>query len=83
LRLAKAIAEAYVRFVYSLDPNPGKEANLSSIGALTLPYWPKYDVRNPVNIVLNATGPFIEPDTFRKDGIEFLNTFEVARELLA
>jgi carboxylesterase type B len=83
LRLAKAIAEAYVRFVYSLDPNPEKEANLSSIGALTLPYWPKYDVRNPVNMVLNATGPFIEPDTFRKDGIEFLNTFEVARELLA
>ena len=87
LRLARAIGEAYVRFVYSLDPNPSRGdaagGNGSSLNALPLPYWPKYDVRNPVNMVLNASGPFIEPDTFRREGIEFLNTFEVARELLA
>jgi carboxylesterase type B len=82
-RLARNIGEAYVSFVYGLDPNPKRELTNSAMGAAKLPYWPKYDVKNPVNMVLNASGPFLEPDTFRKDGIEFLNSFDVARELLA
>lgn len=82
-RLSRSIGEAYVRFVYSLDPNAGKGEDASGMDALRLPYWPKYDVGKPVNMVLNASGPYVEPDTFRKEGIEFLNTFEVARELLA
>jgi hypothetical protein len=86
LRLARAIGESYVRFIYNLDPNPaqgGVGGDGSSINALTLPYWPNYNIGNPVNMVLNASGPYVEPDTFRKEGIEFLNTFDVARELLA
>jgi carboxylesterase type B len=86
LKLARAIGEGYVRFVYNLDPNPpsSSRGNGSSLGnALTLPHWPRYDVGNPVNMVLNASGPHLEPDTFRKEGIEFLNTFDVAREVLA
>ena len=86
LKLARAIGESYVRFVYNLDPNPSSSSggNGSSLGnALTLPHWPRYDVGNPVNMVLNASGPHLEPDTFRKEGIEFLNTFDVAREVLA
>ena len=86
LRLARAIGKSYVRFIYNLDPNPaqgGVGGDGSSINALTLPYWPNYNIGNPVNMVLNASGPYVEPDTFQKEGIEFLNTFDVARELLA
>jgi hypothetical protein len=75
-----------VRFIFNLDPNSapgGAGGNVSSINALTLPYWPRYNIGNPVNMVLNASGPYVERDTFRKEGIEFLNTFDVARELLA
>jgi len=40
-------------------------------------------VGEPRNMVLNATLPFVEADTFREEGIAFLNSGEVARELLA
>ncbi|KAK0631140.1 lipase [Bombardia bombarda] len=82
LMLARAIGMAYVRFVHNLNPN-----TLHLPPAITdtsmLPYWPRYNQSTPMNMVLNASGSFIEEDTFRKDGIAFLNTFEVARELLA
>ena len=49
-----------------------------------MPAWPKYSLDEPKNMVLNATaGPFVEADTWRKEGIAFMNTYEVARELLA
>lgn len=77
-RIANAIGKAYVRFVYSLDPNPTKNAT----GEL-LPHWPKYDILHPTNMVLNATWPHVEADTFRKEGMDFINTEYVSRELLA
>ncbi|KAK3323073.1 lipase [Apodospora peruviana] len=91
MKLARAIGEAYVWFVHNLDPNPpgtetaeaaGAAASMKS-PAVSLPRWPRYTLDTPVNMVLNASGPWIEPDTFRKEGIAFLNTYEVARELLA
>jgi hypothetical protein len=82
-RLATAIGMAYVRFVYALDPNLVSGANESGGGALQLLFWLKYGVGNLVNMVLNASGPFVESGTFRREGIEFLKTFDVARELLA
>ncbi|KAH8886434.1 carboxylesterase [Thozetella sp. PMI_491] len=83
-QLARAIGMAYVRFVHSLDPNPPGARGLAakSLDATPLPYWPRYDLKAPVNMVLNASGSFIEDDTFRKEGIAYLNSFEVSRELL-
>ena len=82
--LATAIGRAYVGFVYSLDPNgvAGGGGNGTG-GGLELPYWPRWEVGEPRNMVLNATLPFVEADTFREEGIAFLNSGEVARELLA
>ncbi|KAF5237022.1 hypothetical protein FANTH_11009 [Fusarium anthophilum] len=70
--LANTIGQAYVRFVNSLDPNykNGK-----------LPKWPKYSESKPKNMVLNATKNWVEDDTWRKQGIDYINSYEVAREL--
>ena len=46
-----------------------------------LPYWPKYDLSTPKNIVLNSNLTYVEDDTFRKEGIDFINSID--RELLA
>ncbi|TPX10418.1 uncharacterized protein E0L32_008637 [Thyridium curvatum] len=83
LKLARSIGMAYVNFVYNLDPNPSSSGTAAKLGALELPRWPKYNLASPANMVLNASGPFVEPDTFRKEGIAFLNSHEVARELLS
>lgn len=93
-RLATSIGAAYVRFVHHLDPNPlpaGKEddddddvlAKEGGLDALALPAWPAYRLDAPTNMVLNATGPWVEADTWRKEGIAYMNTYDVARELLA
>ncbi|KAF6812061.1 carboxylesterase [Colletotrichum sojae] len=85
VKLARAIGEAYVRFVNRLDPNPaaaGNGTNGTTSGGL-LPRWPRYDLADPKNMVLNATKSFVEDDTWRKEGIDYINSFEVARELLA
>jgi carboxylesterase type B len=78
-RLARTVGEAYVRFVYDLDPNA--RANSSNNSAL--PQWPRYDLSRPVNMVLNASWSHIEHDTYRKEGIAYMNTPAVARELLS
>jgi len=72
--LSTNIGKAYISFVNDGDPNTSK-------GNSTLPYWPRYDLDSPQNMVLNANYSFIEDDDFRKEGIAFLNT--VDRELLA
>jgi carboxylesterase type B len=88
-RLSRAVGESYVNFVNNFDPNgKGTQCRRGSAGlgngTMTMPYWPKYDLARPQNLVFNATfGPFVEDDTFRREGIAFLNTFEVAREMLA
>ncbi|KAF0321083.1 carboxylesterase [Colletotrichum asianum] len=81
LELARGIGQAYVRFVNDLDPN-AKAGNVTKRDGL-LPYWPKYDLAAPKNLVLNASNSFVEDDTWRKEGIEYINSYEVARELLA
>jgi carboxylesterase type B len=86
VQLARAVGMSYVRFVNELDPNPPSKKCRSpgdGLNATALPYWPRYELDKPQNMVFNASGPFVEADTFRKEGIAFLNTFEVARELLA
>jgi carboxylesterase type B len=78
-RLARMVGEAYVRFVYDLDPNVRTNASNSS----ALPRWPRYDLSRPVNMVLNASRSYVEHDTYRKEGIAFMNTPAVSRELLS
>lgn len=84
LRIAKSVAIAYISFVHNLDPNAPSDWNvLKKVDALPLPEWPKYSLEAPVNMVLNVTGPWVEADTWRKEGIAYMNTYDVARELLA
>ncbi|KAI1631563.1 lipase [Biscogniauxia mediterranea] len=79
--LAKAIGQAYINFVHNLDPN--KVSPQVDRGEMLLPTWPVYDLDTPRNMVLNATKIWVEQDTWRKDGIAFMMTPEVARELLS
>ncbi|KAK3079973.1 hypothetical protein LTS18_003467 [Coniosporium uncinatum] len=72
--LSRGIGLAYIAFVNGLDPNTAGSG---------LPRWPAYTIEEPRNLVLNSNGSFVEDDTFRKEGIDFLNTERVARELLA
>ena len=82
VRLARRIGEAYVRFVNDLDPNPKVSYGTNGTG-LSLPSWPRYDIEQPKNMVLNAERCYIEDDTYRKEGTAFMNSPAVARELLA
>lgn len=75
-QLARAIGQAYVHFVHDLDPNGPRGAEK------LLPEWPVYDLRRPANIVLNATRSWVEADTWRKEGIAYINTPEVSKEML-
>lgn len=82
-RLARAVGEAYVRFVYDLDPNPREDAlGGTERPAANVPHWPRYSVEEPVNMVFNASEIFLEDDTYRKDGMVFINSPVVTRELL-
>ena len=72
--LSRNIGRAYISFVNDLDPN-------TSRGGSTLPYWPRYDLATPQNMVLNSNLSYVEPDTFRREGIAFINSID--RELLA
>ncbi len=84
-KLARAIGRAYVGFVNHLDPNAGatekKDGDDDEAGRL--PYWPVYDVAKPTNMVLNATRNWVEADTWRREGIQFMMSPEVAKELLS
>lgn len=72
--LSEEIGRAYANFVGTHDPN----GRTNETGGLL--YWPKYSIAEPKNIVLNATGSFIEDDTWRAEGISFINS--ISRELL-
>ncbi|KAI0444985.1 alpha/beta-hydrolase [Xylaria telfairii] len=80
-RLARAIGQAYVGFCNDLTPNKDSTTDGAAMGML--PHWPAYDLAGPVNMVLNSSGNHIEADTWRKEGIAFMMTPEVAKELLS
>lgn len=83
-RLSRAIGQAYVNFVYDLNPNGIQDGTETSDGeGRLLPEWPAYDLQMPKSMVLNATEVWVEDDTWRKDAIEFMMTAEVAKELLS
>lgn len=72
--LSQGIGRAYASFVSNHQPNGAGNGT-------GLPVWPKYDVDDPQEIVLNASHSFIEADTYRNQGIAFINSID--RELLA
>jgi len=74
--LSTSIGRAYVNFVVSGDPNGGSRSNSTG-----LPRWPRYSLEAPTNMVLNSNGSFVEADTWRKEGVAFINS--ISRELLA
>ncbi|RYO77696.1 hypothetical protein DL762_009100 [Monosporascus cannonballus] len=85
-RLARAIGRAYINFVNDLDPNGFSEDEPEGQGGprgMLLPEWPVYDLRTPKNMVFNATQVRVEDDTWRKEGIEFMMSPTVAKELLS
>ena len=86
VQLARRVGEAYVRFVNDLDPNSkasyGTNGTTNGTG-FSLPRWPRYDAEKPKNLVLNAKRSYVEDDTYRREGIAFINSPVVARELLA
>jgi hypothetical protein len=80
-RLSRGIGQAYVHFTRDLDPN-GAEGS-QDVEENILPAWSLYDLNAPTNMVLNATGSWVEDDTWRKDGIAYINTADVLKELLS
>ncbi|EON99732.1 putative carboxylesterase family protein [Phaeoacremonium minimum UCRPA7] len=84
MKIARAVGTAYIRFVNTLNPNqPSTYDGTKISNIIQAPHWPKYVLNSPENMVFNATHVFVEADTWRKEGISFMNTYEVARELLA
>lgn len=90
--LSQRIGRAYVGFVATGDPNgAGKgDKDVKKVGNGTsdgewpqFPTWPKYRIREPTNMVMNSNGSWVEADTFRKEGIAYINTRAVDRELLS
>lgn len=83
--LSLSIGKAYASFVGGHQPN-GAVATAGGYGSnggnvTGLPTWPKYSLAAPKNMVLNANGSFVEDDTWRREGIAFINS--ISRELLA
>ncbi|KAK6540854.1 hypothetical protein TWF694_008237 [Orbilia ellipsospora] len=76
--LSQDIGRAYISFVYDHDPNTsrGKDS--------TLPYWPQYNLKNPKNIVFNAShGSWVEDDTYRKKAMAYLNQVDSDLQIFA
>lgn len=83
LDLSHSIGKAYASFVTSHQPNGAVGGGNGSAGGNVtgLPHWPKYSLEAPTNMVLNSNGSWVEPDTFRSEGIAFINS--ILRELWA
>ena len=69
------IGKAYANFVGTRNPN-----GLGGGNQTGLPFWPQYTLDTPTNMVLNANRSFVEADTWRSEGIDFINS--ITRELL-
>ncbi|PQE03600.1 carboxylesterase protein [Rutstroemia sp. NJR-2017a BBW] len=79
LSLSRAIGRSYISFVNHLNPNT-LMGNLT-VGNASVPTWPKYQLGAPKNVVWNSNMSWVESDTWRKEGIDFINYGGVDREL--
>lgn len=75
--LSEDIGRAYISFVYDHDPNTSRGRGS------TLPHWPKYNLKKPQNIVLNESRSWVEADTYRKEGMAFINQVDSNLQVLA
>ena len=66
--LAGFISKTWISFVHDLDPNSWRE------GKKSVPLWPQYSLEKPEDFVfeVNKTSG-LETDTWRKEGIDFIN----------
>ena len=82
--LSLEIGKVYAYFVGTHNPSG---SGITGHGAYRgekmtgLPLWPRWTRETPVNLVLNSNGTFVESDTWRTEGIDFINS--ISRELLA
>ncbi|KAM5344315.1 hypothetical protein ACJ41O_012852 [Fusarium nematophilum] len=68
-KLSKAMARMWVSFVNHLDPNV--------YGSKEIGKWPSYQLGEPKNLVfaINSSGlGYLEPDTYRSEQLEYLNS---------
>ncbi|KAL4926378.1 carboxylesterase/lipase family protein [Aspergillus undulatus] len=66
--LSTLMASMWASFIHDLDPNSGVDEGEGV-------YWEGYGVEEPVDLVFDANvTSYVEPDTWRKEGIDFLNT---------
>jgi len=80
--LAKFMSNSWVSFVVDQDPNSFRlNAPVyvnSSLGNVAIPNWPKYDNARPLDFVFDANSTsYLEPDTYRKAGIDLINSLSV------
>ncbi|PYI12031.1 carboxylesterase family protein [Aspergillus sclerotiicarbonarius CBS 121057] len=68
LSLGNMAARMWTAFASDLDPN--------GHGVPDIPQWPKYDSSDPMDFVfrLPRTESYVEKDTYRAEGIEYINT---------
>lgn len=72
--LASIMSTAWISFVHDLDPNSNAFSGKKGINKEGL-QWPVYGQHNPSNMAfnVNVTGlAYVEPDTFRADGIAYM-----------
>lgn len=69
--LAGFMSSSWAGFVSDLDPNSWRTgAGWNGSEAA----WPKYEIGNPMNIVLDANvSSYAEPDTYRAEGMKLIN----------
>ena len=75
LALGKLMSESWASFIYDLDPNYVKTRPADTA------QWPVYSVSAPQNIVFDGNRTdlaYAEPDTYRKAGMEFINSHALA-----
>ncbi|CAK7228907.1 hypothetical protein SBRCBS47491_007068 [Sporothrix bragantina] len=72
--LAKTMSHAWVKFIVGLDPN-GHSARSGSSTGTSVP-WPIYNATTGGgaghNMVWQADGSYVEPDTYRAEGIRWM-----------
>ncbi|GKZ21401.1 hypothetical protein AbraIFM66951_006204 [Aspergillus brasiliensis] len=68
LELGNMAARMWTAFVTDLDPN--------GHGVSGIPHWPKYNLSDPRDFVFRVprNGSYVEKDTFRTEGIDYINT---------
>lgn len=64
--LSTMMTSMWASFIHDLDPNSGVNKSV---------HWEAYGKDNPVDLLFNAnTTSHMEPDTWRKEGIDYINS---------